>query len=63
VYNKTIPSETVRVGEKLKIDPIEKKIVQYASPINIDSPQTTSAIGQESGGLDEITELMDAEIG
>ena len=63
VFNKTIQLDTVIVGDKLKIDPIEKKIVQYASSINIDSSQTTFAIGYDSVGLDDITDLIDAEIG
>lgn len=63
VFNKTIQLDTVRVGDKLKIEPIEKKIVQYASAIDIDSSQTRFAIGYDSVGLDDISELIDAEIG
>ena len=63
VFNKTIQLDTVTVGDKLKIDPIEKGIVQYASAIDIDSSQTRFAIGYDSVGLDDISELIDAEIG
>ena len=63
VFNKTIQLDTVTVGDKLKIDPIEKDIVQYASAIDIDSSQTRFAIGYDSVGLDDISELIDAEIG
>ena len=63
VFNKTIQLDTVRVGDKLKIDPIEKDIVQYASAIDIDSSQTFFSIGYDSVGLDDISELIDAEIG
>ena len=63
VFNKTIQLDTVTVGDKLKIDPIEKDIVQYASSIDIDSSQTTFSIGYDSVGIDDISELIDAEIG
>ena len=63
VFNKTIQLDTVTVGDKLKIDPIEKKIVQYASSIDIDSSQTRFTIGYDSVGLDDISELIDAQIG
>ena len=63
VFNKTIQLDTVTVGDKLKIDPIEKDIVQYASAIDIDSSQTKFAIEYDSVGLDDISELIDAEIG
>ena len=63
VFNKTIQLDTVTVGDKLKIDPIEKGIVQYASAIDIDSSQTRFAIEYDSVGLDDISELIDAEIG
>jgi len=63
VFNKTIQLDTVTVGDKLKIDPIEKDIVQYASAIDIDSSQTTFSIGYDSVGIDDISELIDAEIG
>ena len=63
VFNKTIQLDTVTVGDKLKIDPIEKDIVQYASAIDIDSSQTRFAIEYDSVGLDDISELIDAEIG
>ena len=63
VFNKTIQLDTVTVGDKLKIDPIEKDIVQYACAIDIDSSQTTFSIGYDSVGIDDISELIDAEIG
>ncbi|MAM64637.1 MAG: hypothetical protein CMF92_03395 [Candidatus Marinimicrobia bacterium] len=63
VFNKTIQLDTVTVGDKLKIDPIEKDIVQYANAIDIDSSQTRFAIEYDSVGLDDISELIDAEIG
>ncbi len=63
VFNKTIQLDTVTVGDKLKIDPIEEDIVQYASAIDIDSSQTTFSIGYDSVGIDDISELIDAEIG
>ena len=63
VFNKTIQLDTVTVGDKLKIDPIEKDIVQYSSAIDIDSSQTRFAIEYDSVGLDDISELIDAEIG
>ena len=63
VFNKTIQLDTVTVGDKLKIDPIEKGIVQNASAIDIDSSQTTFSIGYDSVGIDDISELIDAEIG
>ena len=63
VFNKTIQLDTVIVGDKLKIDPIEKDIVQYANAIDIDSSQTKFAIEYDSVGLDDISELIDAEIG
>ena len=63
VFNKTIKLDTVRVGDKLKIDPIEKEIIQYASAIDIDNSQTRFIIGYDSVGLDNISELIDAEIG
>ena len=63
VFNKTIQLDTVTVGDKLKIDPIEKDIVQYASAIDIDSSQTIFSIGYDSVGIDDISELIDAEIG
>ena len=63
VFNKTIQLDTVTVGDKLKIDPIEKDIVQYASAIDIDSSQTTFSIGYDSVGIDDISEFIDAEIG
>ena len=63
VFNKTIQLDTVTIGDKLKIDPIEKDVVQYASEIEIDSSQTIFSIGYDSIGLDDISDLIDAEIG
>ncbi|MEC9027034.1 MAG: hypothetical protein VYD20_05065, partial [Candidatus Neomarinimicrobiota bacterium] len=63
VFNKTIQLDTVTIGDKLKIDPIKKDVVQYASEIEIDSSQTIFSIGYDSIGLDDISDLIDAEIG
>ena len=63
VFNKTIQLDTVTVGDKLKIDPIDKGIVQYASAIDIDTSETTFSIRYDSVGLDDISELINAEIG
>jgi hypothetical protein len=63
VFNKTIELDSVEVGDKLKIDPIEKSFVQFASAVTVDSSTTTFTIGYDSVGLDDITELIDAEIG
>ena len=63
VFNKTIELDSVEVGDKLKIDPIEKSFVQFASAVTIDSSTTSFTIGYDSVGLDDITALIDAEIG
>ena len=63
VFNKTIELDSVEVGDKLKIDPIEKSFVQFASAVTVDSSTTSFTIGYDSVGLDDITELIDAEIG
>jgi len=63
VFNKTIKLDSVEVGDKLKIDPIEKSFVQFASAVTVDSSTTSFTIGYDSVGLDDITELIDAEIG
>jgi hypothetical protein len=63
VFNKTIELDSVEVGDKLKIDPIEKSFLQFASAVTVDSLTTSFTIGYDSVGLDDITELIDAEIG
>jgi len=63
VFNKTVEIDSVEVGDQLKIDPIEKSFVQYASAVTVDSSNTTFTIGYDSVGLDDITELIDAKIG
>ena len=63
VFNKIIELDSVEVGDKLKIDPIEKSFVQFASAVTVDSSSTSFTIGYDSVGLDDITELIDAEIG
>ena len=63
VFNKTIELDSVEVGDKLKIDPIEKSFVQFASAVTVDSSTTSFTIGYDSVGLDDITALVDAEIG
>ena len=63
VFNKIIELDSVEVGDKLKIDPIEKSFVQFASAVTVDSSTTSFTIGYDSVGLDDITELIDAEIG
>ena len=63
VFNKTIELDSVEVGDKLKIDPIEKSFVQFASAVTIDSSTTSFTIKYDSVGLDDITALVDAEIG
>ncbi len=63
VFNKTVEIDPVEVGDQLKIDPIEKSFVQYASAVTVDSSNTTFTIGYDSVGLDDITEIIDAEIG
>ena len=63
VFNKTIELDSVEVGDKLKIDPIEKSFVQFASAVTIDSSTTSFTIEYDSVGLDDITALIDAEIG
>ena len=63
VFNKTIELDSVEVGDKLKIDPIEKSFVQFASAVMIDSSTTSFTIEYDSVGLDDITALVDAEIG
>ena len=63
VFNKTIELDSVEVGDKLKIDPIEKSFVQFASAVTIDSSTTSFTIKYDSVGLDDITALIDAEIG
>ena len=63
VFNKTIELDSVEVGDKLKIDPIEKSFVQFASAVTVDSSTTSFTIGYDSVGLGDITELIDAEIG
>ncbi len=63
VFNKTVEIDPVEVGDQLKIDPIEKSFVQFASAVTVDSSTTSFTIGYDSVGLDDITELIDAEIG
>ncbi len=63
VFNKSVKIDSVEVGGQLKIDPIEKSFVQYASSITVDSSNTAFTIGYDSVGLDNISELIDAEIG
>ena len=63
VFNKTIELDSVEVGDKLKIDPIEKSFFQFASAVTIDSSTTSFTIEYDSVGLDDITALVDAEIG
>ena len=63
VFNKTIELDSVEVGDKLKIDPIEKSFVQFASAVTVDSSTTSFTIEYDSVGLDDITALIDAEIG
>ena len=63
VFNKTIELDSVEVGDKLKIDPIEKSFIQFASAVTVDSSTTSFTIEYDSVGLDDITALIDAEIG
>ena len=63
VFNKTVEIDPVEVGGQLKIDPIEKSFVQYASAVTVDSSNTTFTIGYDSVGLENISEIIDAEIG
>ena len=63
VFNKTIELDSVEVGDKLKIDPIEKSFVQFASAVTVDSSTTSFTIEYDSVGLDDITALIAAEIG
>ena len=63
VFNKTIELDSVEVGDKLKIDPIEKSFVQFASAVTVDSSTTSFTIEYDSVGLDDITAIIDAEIG
>ena len=63
VFNKTIELDSVEVGDKLKIDPIEKSFVQFASAVTVDSSTTSFTIEYDSVGLNDITAIIDAEIG
>ena len=63
VFNKTVEMDPVEVGDQLKIDPIEKSFVQYASAVTVDSSNTTFTIGYDSVGLDNISEPINAKIG
>ena len=63
VFNKTVEIDPVEVGDQLKIDPIEKSFVQYASAVTVDSSNTTFTIGYDSVGLDNISEPINAKIG
>ncbi len=63
VFNKTVEIDPVEVGGQLKIDPIEKSFVQYASAVTVDSSNTTFTIGYDSVGLDNISEPINAKIG
>ncbi|MBC8175389.1 MAG: hypothetical protein H8E82_07030, partial [Candidatus Marinimicrobia bacterium] len=63
VFEKSIDIDTVTVGDQLKIDPIEKSFVQYASAVMVDSSSTMFTIGYDSVGLGDISELIYAEIG
>ena len=60
VFNKTVEIDPVEVGDQLKIDPIEKSFVQYASAVTVDSSNTTFTIGYDSVGLDNISEPINA---
>ena len=63
VFNKTEEIDSVEVGDQLKIDPIEKNFVQYASAVMVDSSNTAFVIGYDSVGLDDVSELINAKIG
>ena len=63
VFNITVEIDPVEVGDQLKIDPIEKSFVQYASAVTVDSSNTTFTIGYDSVGLDNISEPINAKIG
>ena len=63
VFNKTEEIDSVEVGDQLKIDPIEKNFVQYASAVTVDSSNTAFVIGYDSVGLDDVSELINAKIG
>ncbi|MFC1481409.1 hypothetical protein ACFL6E_04080 [Candidatus Neomarinimicrobiota bacterium] len=63
VFEKTVDINRVEVGNRLKIDPIEKDIVQYASEVKSDSSSTNMTVKYNSVGLDDISEPISAEIG
>ena len=63
VFNKMEEIDSVEVGDQLKIDPIEKNFVQYASAVTVDSSNTAFVIGYDSVGLDDVSELINAKIG
>ena len=63
VFNKTEEIDSVEVSDQLKIDPIEKNFVQYASAVTVDSSNTAFVIGYDSVGLDDVSELINAKIG
>ncbi|UCD36774.1 MAG: hypothetical protein JSW54_07990 [Fidelibacterota bacterium] len=63
MFTKTVDIERVEVGDSLKMDPTEERSVQYASEVTSDSSTTTSRIGYETVELEDITELISAEMG
>jgi hypothetical protein len=63
VFRKTVDIERVEVGDNLKLDPIEKSAVQYASAVTVDSSTTSFNVGYDPAQLDDITEQVNAEVG
>jgi hypothetical protein len=63
VFRKTVDIERVEVGNNLKLDPVEKSTVQYASAVTVDSSSTSFNIGYEPAELDSITKQVRAEMG
>jgi hypothetical protein len=63
VFRKTVAIERVEIGDNLKLDPIEKSTVQYASAVTVDSSTTSFNIRYEPAGLADITKQVRAEVG
>lgn len=62
-FRKTMEIERVEVGDKLMIDPIEKRVVQYASAVTIDSSTTGFSIAYDEVRLDSVNKQINAQVG
>ena len=63
VFSKTVEIKPVEVGDRLKIDSIEKSFAQYAGEVTVDSSTTKFNVDYDTVGLDDISEPINIRVG